>query len=148
MIQGYEFKLHLLVNCETKFPLALIVTNGLAHDMTLAIPLLKRARYWLKRCGYVLADKGYDWGDIVHWVVQKLHTKGIPIRKVRKGKNYSWEGAWRNYQYKAKGRILKKSIYNKRSAIERIFSILKRSYHLGKEEMREILNLQKTFTWP
>lgn len=59
--KGYGYKLHLLIDCETKFPLALIVSNGLANDMTLAIPLLKKARCWLKRCGYVLADKGYDW---------------------------------------------------------------------------------------
>jgi Transposase DDE domain len=142
--EGYGFKLHLLIDCETKFPLALIITNGLANDMTLAIPLLKKARYWLKECGYVLADKGYDWGDIVNWIVKKLHAKaGIPIKKVRRGKNYTWEGAWRNFQYKAKGRTLKKSIYKKRTAVERVFSVLKRTYHLGKEETRGILNFAK-----
>lgn len=142
--EGFGFKLHLLVDCETKFPLALIVTNGLANDMTLAIPLLKKARHWLQRCGYVLADKGYDWGDIVNWIVKKVHAKaGIPIRKVHKGKNYTGEEAWRNYQLKAKGRSLKKSIYNRRSAIERVFSVLKRTYHLGKEETRGILNFAK-----
>jgi hypothetical protein len=143
--EGYGFKLHLLIDCETKFPIALCITNGLANDMTLAIPLLKKARYWLKGCGYVLADKGYDWGDIVNWIVQKLKAKaGIPIRKMgRRGKNYTWEGAWRNFQLKAKGRTLKKSIYNKRGAVERVFSVLKRTYHLGKEETRGILNFAK-----
>jgi len=142
--EGYGFKLHLLIDCETKFPIALIVTNGLANDMTLAIPLLKKARYWLKKCGYVLADKGYDWGDIVNWIVKEIHAKaGIPIKKVRRGKNYTWEGAWRNYQLKAKGRSLKKSIYNRRIAVERAFSVLKRTYHLGKEETRGILNFAK-----
>lgn len=142
--EGYGFKLHLLIDCETKFPIALIVTNGLANDMTLAIPLLKKARYWLKKCGYVLADKGYDWGDIVNWIVRKIHAKaGIPIKKVRRGKNYSWEGAWNNFQVKAKGRSLKRSIYNRRTAVERVFSVLKRTYHLGKEETRGILNFAK-----
>jgi hypothetical protein len=132
--EGYGFKLHLLIDCETKFPIALIVTNGLASDMTLAIPLLKKARSWLKRCGYVLADKGYDWADIVDWIVKELHAKaGIPIKKVRRGRNYTWEGAWRNFQYKAKGR----------TAVERVFSVLKRTYHLGKEETRGILNFAK-----
>ena len=142
--EGYGFKLHLLIDCETKFPIALIVTNGLANDMTLAIPLLKKARQWLKNCGYVLADKGYDWAYIVDWIVKKLDAKaGIPIKKVRRGKNYTWEGAWRNFQYKAKGRTLKKSIYKKRTAVERVFSVLKRTYHLGKEETRGILNFAK-----
>ena len=142
--EGYGFKLHVLIDCETKFPIAICITNGLAADSTLAIPLLKKARYWLKKCGYVLADKGYDWGDLVHWIVEKLHAKaGIPIKKYKRGKNYSWESATRNFQLKAEGRTLKKSIYNKRTAVERVFSVLKRTYHLGKEETRGILNFAK-----
>ena len=143
--EGFGFKLHVLIDTETNFPIAMIVTNGLANDMTLAIPLLKKARYWLKRCGYVLADKGYDWGDIVNWVVKKLHAKaGIPIRKMPyRGKNYSWEAATRNFQLKARGRTLKKSIYNRRGAVERVFSVLKRTYHLGHEETRGLLNFAK-----
>ena len=142
--KAYGFKLHLLVDCETKFPIALTVTNGLASDNTLAIPLLKKGRWWLKRKGYVVADKGYDDGDIVNWIVKKLHAKaGIPIRKHKRGKNYSWIGSWRNFQHKAKGRTLKKSIYNRRTAIERVFSMLKRIFHLGHEETRGILNFAK-----
>lgn len=142
---AYGFKLHLLVDCETQFPLALSVTNGNANDGTLAIPLLKKARSWLKKAGYVVADKGYDDQDIVNWIVKELSRKaGIPIRKIgERGKNYTWEGAWRNFQLKAKGRSIKKSIYNKRTAIERVFSVLKRVYHLGKEEVRGILNFAK-----
>jgi hypothetical protein len=142
--QGYGFKLHVLIDCETKFPLALIVTNGLANDGTLAIPLLKKARSWLKRCGYVLADKGYDDGDIVDWIVKSLHAKaGIPIKRKNKGKDGKKGGNFTYWQLKAKGRSIKKSIYNRRTAVERIFSVLKRTYHLGKEETRGILNFAK-----
>ena len=142
--KGFGFKLHLLIDCETKFPIALIVTNGLASDMTLAIPLLKKARHWLKRCGYVLADKGYDWADIVNWVVQKVHAKaGIPIKKTYKGKDGTKGGNFLNWQLKAKGRTIKRSIYNRRTSVERVFSVLKRTYHLGKEETRGILNFAK-----
>ncbi len=142
--EGFGFKLHLLVDCETKFPIALLITNGVAADSTLAIPLLKKARHWLKNCGYVLADKGYDWQDLVNWIVKKLHAQaGIPIKKHKRGKNYSWEGATKNFQQKAKGRTLKKSIYNRRTAVERVFSVLKRTYHLGKEETRGICNFTK-----
>ena len=142
--KGYGFKLHLLIDCETKFPLSMCITNGLAADVTLAIPLLKKARRFLKQTNYVLGDKGYDWGDLVNWIVKELGAKaGIPIKRVNRGKNYTWEGGWRNYQYKAKGRTLKKSIYKKRTAVERIFSVLKRTYHLGKEETRGIDNFFK-----
>ena len=142
--EGYGFKLHLLIDAETKFPIALIVTNGLASDNTLAIPLLKKARYWLKHCGYVLADKGYDDGNIVDFIVKAFSAKaGIPIKKHKRGKNYSWIGSTKNFQLKAKGRSLKKSIYNRRTAIERVFSMLKRVFHLGHEEIRGILSFAK-----
>lgn len=142
--QGYGFKLHLAVDTSTQFPLALCITNGLAADSTLAVPLLKKARRYLKDCGYVLADKGYDWQDLVNWIVKELGAKAaIPIKNHKRGKNYSWEAATRNFQLKAKGRTLKKSIYDKRSSVERVFSILKRTYHLGKEETRGILNFAK-----
>src|SRR3989344_2900121 len=141
---AYGFKLHLLIDCETKFPIALTVTNGLASDNTLAIPLLKRAKSWLKKCGYVLADKGYDDGNIIDFILKAFSAKaGIPIRKYKRGKNYTWKGATKNFQLKAKGRTLKKSIYNRRTAIERVFSVLKRTYHLGKEETRGIINFAK-----
>ncbi len=47
--EAYGFKLHLLIDCETKFPIALVVTNGLASDNTLAIPLLKGRTIWAKK---------------------------------------------------------------------------------------------------
>lgn len=142
--KAYGFKLHLLIDCETKFPISLSITNGLAADVTLAIAVLKKARPYLKKTAYVLGDKGYDDADLVNWIVKELRAKaGIPIRRTKRGKNYTWEGAWRWFQLKAKGRTLKKSIYRWRSAIERVFSVIKRTYHLGKEETRGILNFAK-----
>lgn len=143
--KAYGFKLHLLIDCQTKFPLALIIGNGTAHDSTLAIPLLKKAKQYLKKEGYILADKGYDSEDIVTWIVQALSRKaGIPIRKMPyKKKRDNWEGTTRNFQEKAKGRTLKKSIYNWRTKIERVFSRLKRTFYLGKEETRGLIAFTK-----
>ncbi len=144
--KGYGFKLHVLVDCETKFPIALCITNGLANDMTLAIPLLQKARYWLKKCGYVVADKGYDDSDIVNWIMKVLKAKaGIPIRKkskLAKGKKNRY-GNLLNWQLKANGRTFKKSIYNKRTTVERFFSTVKRVFHLGKEETRGFMAFAK-----
>ena len=144
--KAYGFKLHLLVDCETKFPLALIIGNGVASDGTLAIPLLKKARPWLKKVGYVLADKGYDDTDIVNWILKELKAKaGIPMRrksKLARGKKNRY-GNLLNWQLKAVGRTFKKSILGRRTAIERSFSSAKRIYHLGKEETRGILNFAK-----
>lgn len=144
--KAYGFKLHLLIDTETKMPIALLVGNGVAHDGTLAIPLLKRARAWLRKVGYVLADKGYDDTDIVNWIAKELKAKaGIPMRKksrLAKGKKNRY-GNLLNWQLKAAGRTFKKSILRRRTEVERSFSQLKRVYHLGREETRGILNFAK-----
>lgn len=144
--KAYGFKLHLLIDAESQIPIALIIGNGLANDGTLAVPLLKKARPWLRKVGYVLADKGYDDTDIVSWVVKELEAKAsIPIRhksKLAKGKKNRY-GNLINWKLKAAGRTFKKSIYRKRSSVERTFSVLKRTYHLGKEELKGILNFGK-----
>jgi len=140
------FKLHLLIDAETGFPIALIIGNGIAHDGTMAVPLMKKARPWLRKVGYVLADKGYDDTDIVSWIAKELKAKaGIPMRKknkLAKGKKNRY-GNLLNWRLKATGRTFKKSILHKRVEVERCFSHLKRVYHLGKEEMRGILNFAK-----
>lgn len=140
------FKLHLLIDAETKMPLALTIGNGIAHDSTLAVPLLKKARAWLRKVGYVLADKGYDDTDIVKWITGELKAKaGIPMRKkskLAKGKKNRY-GNLLNWRLKAAGRTFKKSILGKRTEVERSFSSLKRVYHLGKDEMRGILSFAK-----
>ncbi len=144
--EAYGFKLHLLMDAETKFPISICITNGLASDNTLAIPLLKKGKRQLKNCSYVLADKGYDDSDIVKWITHELKAKaGIPMRKksrLAQGKTTRY-GNLLNWILKARGRTFKKSIYNKRTAVERSFSVLKRTYHLGQEETRGILNFAK-----
>jgi transposase len=144
--KAYGFKLHVLVDCETKFPIAVCITNGLASDNTLAIPLLKKAKSYLKKAGYILADKGYDDTSLVNWIIKELSRKSaIPMRKkskLAKGKKHRY-GNLLNWQIKAIGRIFRKSIYNRRSAVERTFSMLKRKFHLGKEETRGILAFAK-----
>src|SRR3989344_4460966 len=144
--KAYGFKLHLLIDTETKMPLALTIGNGIAHDGTLAVPLLKKARPWLKHVGYVLADKGYDDTDIVSWIAKELKAKaGIPMRKkskLAKGKKHRY-GNLLNWQLKAVGRTFKKSVLRRRTEVERSFSSIKRTYHLGKEETRGILNFAK-----
>ena len=139
--KSFGFKLHALVDAETRFPIALIITNGLAADGTLAIPLLKKAKRYLKKNGYVLADKGYDDTDIVNWIVKMLHAKaGIPMRKksnLAKGKKNRY-GNLLNWRMKAAGRTFKKSIYKLRTEVERFFSQLKHTYFLGKEFQRGI----------
>lgn len=55
---AFGFKLHLLIDCETKFPIALIVTNRLASDNTLAIRYLRKEEFGCKKQGIFLLIKG------------------------------------------------------------------------------------------
>lgn len=137
--EAIGFKLHALIDAETGVPIALIVTDGVTSDFNLAIPLLNKARPWLKKCGYVLADKGYDSDQIVKFIAFSLKAKAaIPIRKINKGKNYNTKGAYQNWKLKSKGRCIKKSIFNARTEVERFFSYLKRVCKLGKDATRGI----------
>lgn len=139
--EKFGFKAHVLIDAQTKFPVALIITDGVKSDNPVAIPLLKKAKPYLQNCGYVLADKGYDDTDIVNWIVKNLGSKaGIPMRKkssLAKGKVNRY-GNLTNWRFLAKGRTFKKSIYRYRSEIERFFSIIKRKFHLGHEFTRGI----------
>lgn len=139
--KSYGFKLHALIDVATKFPIALVITNGLMYDGRLAIPLLKRAKPYLKRLGYVLADKGYDDTDVIAWIVKNMKAKaGIPMRKkskLAKGKKDRY-GNLANWRLKNVGRTVKHSILNLRTEIERFFASIKRRFHLGKEQTRGI----------
>ncbi len=142
--EAIGFKLHLLIDAQTSFPIALIVGNGTTHDSKVAIPLLKKARPWLKKCGYVLADKGYDDTKIVEYISKSLKAKaGIPVRKGWKNKTGKKSGNFFNWKSKAMGRTCKHSILKLRSGIERVFSTLKRTFHLGHEETRGIASFMK-----
>lgn len=146
--EAFGFKLHALIDAQSGVLIALITGDGTTHDSKVAIPLLKRARPWLKKCGYVLADKGYDSMDIVEYIAKALKAKAsIPIKDTnQKGsknqKKLSPEerikGGYQNFKLKAQGRSLKKSIYNQRTEVERFFSTLKRAFKLGKEKTRGI----------
>jgi len=139
--KSFGFKLHALIDVTTKFPIALVITNGLMHDGKLAIPLMRRASRYLKKHGYILADKAYDDTDIIAWIMKRFNSKaGIPMKKkscLARGKKSRY-GNLLNWKLKAVGRTFKKSIYKLRTEIERFFASIKRRFHLGKEQTRGI----------
>lgn len=139
--ESFGFKLHALIDTETRFPIALVITNGLTHDGKLAIPLMKRAGRYLKKQGYILADKAYDDTDIIAWIMKRFKSKaGIPMKRkscFARGRKNRY-GNLLNWKLKAVGRTFKKSIYKLRTEIERFFSVLKGRFFLGKELTRGI----------
>lgn len=139
--EKFGFKLHCLIDVKTKFPIALIATNGVVNDNPVAMPLLRKAKPFIKKCSYVLADKGYDDSNIVNFIVKSFKAKaGISMRKkskLAKGKRNRYGNLF-NWRFFAKGRTFKKSILNQRTEIERFFSKVKRKFNLGKELTRGI----------
>lgn len=85
---------------------------------------------------------------IIEYIAKSLKAKaGVPIKETnQKGSKRRQQltvqerikGSYQNFKLKAKGRSLKKSIYNKRTEVERFFSTLKRVFHLGQEKTRGI----------
>lgn len=132
--EAHGFKLHALVDTETELPLALVVTDGKRHDSKLLIPLCTKLKAYQLHPSYVIADKGYDSDELVAFITKKLGVlASIPIRDRHKQKGL-------NLITKRMGRTNDKAIYRKRTAVERVFSYMKGSYHLGKEKMRGITN--------
>jgi hypothetical protein len=132
--EAHGFKLHALVDTQTEIPVAIVITDGKRHDSQLLIPLCKKVTNYHLSPSYVIADKGYDSDDLVSFIAKKLGAlASIPIRARHKQRGL-------NLTTKEQGRIDDKTIYRKRTSVERVFSYLKGSYHLGKEKMRGVTN--------
>ncbi len=133
-VEAHGFKLHALVDAATEVPLALVITNGKVHDSQLLIPLCEKLSSYKLNPTYVIADKAYDSDDLVAFITKKLSAlASIPIRNRHKQ-------AKLNLETKSSGRTDDKVIYQKRTAVERVFSYLKGKFNLGKEKTRGITN--------
>lgn len=131
--EGNGFKLHVLVDTKTELPLALVFSSGNRHDSQFLLPLVAKAKKLNVHPDYVIADKGYDDETLVWAIVQTLQaTACIPTRK-RTNKGTPSDEVKR---IMAIGRSEDKTIYKKRTAVERNFSYLKGKFHLGKERTR------------
>lgn len=132
--EAYGFKLHALVDTQSELPVALVITDGKVHDSQLLIPLCNKLKSYKLKPSYVIADKAYDSDDLVAYIVQKLGAcASIPVRARHKQREL-------NLRLKEQGRTTDKTIYRKRTSVERVFSYLKGKYNLGQEKMRGIAN--------
>ncbi len=99
---GLSTKIHMLCD-EDGLPLDFIITAGQESDYNFAIPLLEK----YSDCD-VIADRGYDSDEIVHYVENRGKTSVIPSRKNR-----------------LKQRNIDLIAYKMRNKIERLFGHLK-----------------------
>ena len=142
---GYKektgFKLHQVIDYDTRLPLLQRVTPGARPDIIYGRNLVRGApAYWKKKVKGWLADKGYDAEDFVLQIKRKWKNcdVGIPFR-VMPQKILTPEGY---RQLKSINRCLKQEFLNKRGEIERYFSRKKNVFNLGEEKTRHLKNFR------
>ncbi len=142
---GYKektgFKLHQLIDYQTRLPLLQRVTPGARPDVMYGRNLVRGApAYWKKKVNALLADKGYDAEDFVLQIKRKWKDcdVGIPFR-IMPQQILTAEGY---RQLKSINRCLQQEFLNKRGEIERYFSRKKGVFHLGEEKTRHLKNFR------
>jgi len=132
------FKLHQLIDHATRLPLLQLVSPGNMHDVRGARHLVGRAPpEWHIRA--FAADKGYDSEEFVMQLKEKWRriAVAIPVRKMRQTGDPTF-----NRTQKKKDRSYDRSLYAKRTEIERYFSRKKRVFRLGEERTRGLANFE------
>jgi len=117
-------KVHLAVCRDTLLILNWFITEGKKHDS----PFFKKLLSPFKWLGEVLADAGYLSRDNYQFVTDRRGAAFIPFKKNSTAKPKS-HPAWKEafHLWKAVPMIFK-GIYNQRSKVEMVFSVLKKRY--------------------
>jgi len=137
------FKVHAVIDFETRLPVLQIATPGARADVTLAHTLIGRAPPdWNVRS--LAADKGYDSEALVSEVKQKWKRAkvAIPLRKTNHEKRTGHPEHWYNRFLKSLPRSSNPKLYRKRTEIERYFSRKKNVFRLGEEKTRGFQNFR------
>ena len=145
---GYKkkngFKLHQIIDYETRLPLLQAVTPGARADVIWGANLIRGAPPQWNIAG-ILADKAYDSWEFVADIHEKWNGArvGIPVRRTPGEKKEPRHPAViRNRKGKESDRCLTRRFLNKRGEIERYFSRKKRVFRLGEERTRTLKNLR------
>jgi len=138
---GYKekngFKLHQMIDYETRLPLLQCATGGARADIVWGGALMRAApESW--RIRELAADKAYDGANFVMDIVRRFPRIKVAIPLRRHKPNDSWF----NRMMKAWERTKIRRIYRKRSAIERYFSRKKHVFHFGEERTRGLKNFE------
>lgn len=130
----WGYKVSLLVDTTHELPLALNVMSGNHNDLRAASVLLSQAR-WITSMfhpQYVIADAGYSSEDFRHLI--RRQYRGIPIVKT----NSSHKRAIQKYPEDDKWQVT----YDRRTAVERVFSRLKANRKLNSLRVRGIYKVK------
>ena len=142
---GYKektgFKLHQIIDYETRLPLMQRTTPGARPDVVYGRNLVRGApKSWSKKVKVFLADQGYDAEDFVLQIKRKWASCdiGIPFRMMPQ--QILTEEGYR--ALKSINRNLNPELLNKRGEIERYFSRKKEVFLLGEEKTRHLKNFR------
>jgi transposase len=111
----YGYKLHLLVDAEYELPIAAKVATASTHDVRMASNVLSEARFTYGKFHprYVIADAGYSSNKLRRLINHQYHAKPIiKVNPTHKKALFPETDEW-------------KALYNRRTAIERVFGRLK-----------------------
>ena len=114
------YKLHIMADCETEFPMAANVTPGNTSDVTRASHVLREARVATSKFHprFVMADAGYS-SQPLFTLVQRQYRAEPIIQVNRTHKKLMLKsGIWENTE-------TWKALFGQRTAVERAFSRLK-----------------------
>jgi transposase len=124
----YGYKLHLLVDTEHELPIAAKVATASIHDVRMASHVLSEARFTYGKFHprYVIADAGYSSNKLRRLINHQYHAKPIiKVNPTHKRALFPETEEW-------------KSLYNRRTAIERVFSRLKCYRRLNNVTVRRM----------
>jgi len=137
------FKVHTVIDHDTRLPVLQIATPGARADVTLAHTLIERAPPF-RPVTSLAADKGYDSEAFVQEVKRKRDEAkvAIPLRKTNQEKVAGHPEGWLNRFMKSLPRNWDQKLRKSRTEIERYFSRKKGVFRLGEEKTRGLKSFE------
>ena len=110
-------KCHIFIDIRSRLILHSQALNGARHDLTFANAALRKIKKYKPK--FILADKAYDSEKVRAIIHEELNAQEhIPIKgKCKKG-----------FYRKRSRKTFQKEIYNQRSHVESVFSVIKRKF--------------------
>lgn len=124
----FGYKLHLLVDTEHEIPVAANVATASIHDVRMASRVFSEARFTNSKFhpDYIIADAGYSSDKFKRLIKRQYRAEPIiKVNPAHKKALFHETDEW-------------KSLYNRRTAIERVFGRLKCYRRLNNVTVRRI----------
>ena len=121
----WGYKLHLLVDTTHELPIAVNITKGNTADVRQATPLLTRARFTYGRFHpeYIICDAGYNSERLRKVIKKQWHAEPIIKARKREKRIADETPEWQ-------------LIFNRRTAVERVFGRMKNHRRLNNITVR------------